>query len=71
MNNNNTTKSNTKPMIVPLPTGPLYLINNREPKVIKYLVDSKNEKLSNTQGIALYRYGASKKSLFVMEVIIS
>jgi hypothetical protein len=56
---NNTTKSdNNKPMIVPLPNGPLYLINDREPKVVENLVNSIDEKLSNIQGIALCRCGA-------------
>jgi CDGSH-type Zn-finger protein/uncharacterized Fe-S cluster protein YjdI len=51
-------------MIVPLSNGPLYLINDREPKVIENLVNSKNEKLSNIQGIALCRCGASKNKPF-------
>jgi CDGSH-type Zn-finger protein len=51
-------------MIVPLPNGPLYLINDREPKVLENLVNSKDEKLSNIQGIALCRCGASKNKPF-------
>jgi CDGSH-type Zn-finger protein len=51
-------------MVVPLPTGPLYLINDREPKVIENLVNSKGEKLSNIQGIALCRCGVSKNKPF-------
>ena len=51
-------------MIVPLANGPLYLINNREPKVVENLVNSKDEKLSNIQGIALCRCGASKNKPF-------
>ena len=51
-------------MIVPLPNGPLYLINDREAKVIENLVNSKDEKLSNIQGIALCRCGASKNKPF-------
>ena len=51
-------------MIVPLSNGPLYLINDREPKVIENLVNSKDEKLSNIQGIALCRCGASKNKPF-------
>ena len=47
-------------MIVPLPNGPLYLINDREIKVIENLENSKGEKLSNIQGI----------SLFVMELMV-
>ncbi len=53
-----------KPMIVPLPNGPLYLINNRENKVVENLVNSKGEKLSNIQGVALCRCGASKNKPF-------
>jgi CDGSH-type Zn-finger protein/ferredoxin len=64
MSNNNTAKSNNKPMIVPLPNGPLYLINDREAKVIENIVNSKDEKLSNIQGIALCRCGASKNKPF-------
>ena len=65
-NNDENTKSNNnnKPMIVPLTNGPLYLINDREPKVIDNLVNSKDEKLSNIQGIALCRCGASKNKPF-------
>ncbi|MGD1837286.1 MAG: CDGSH iron-sulfur domain-containing protein [Nitrososphaeraceae archaeon] len=55
---------NNKPMIVSLPDGPLYLINDREPKVTENLVNSKGEKLSNIQGIALCRCGASKNKPF-------
>lgn len=51
-------------MIVSLPNGPLYLINDRELKVIQNLVNSRDEKLSNVQGIALCRCGASKNKPF-------
>ena len=64
MNNNTNTKLNNKPMIVPLPNGPLYLINDREYKIIENLENSKGEKLSNTIGIALCRCGASKNKPF-------
>lgn len=63
-NFNNNIKSNNKPMIVPLPNGPLYLINDREKKIIENLENSKGEKLSNIQGIALCRCGASKNKPF-------
>jgi CDGSH-type Zn-finger protein len=63
-NDENTKPNNDKPMIVSLPNGPLYLINDREPKVIENLVNSKDEKLSNIQGIALCRCGASKNKPF-------
>jgi CDGSH-type Zn-finger protein len=64
MNKNNIAKSNNKPMIVPSPNGPLYLINNREPKVVENFVNSRDEKLSNIQGIALCRCGGSKNKPF-------
>jgi CDGSH-type Zn-finger protein len=51
-------------MIVSLPNGPLYLINDREKKIIENLENSKGEKLSNIQGIALCRCGASKNKPF-------
>jgi CDGSH-type Zn-finger protein/ferredoxin len=63
-NFNNNIKSNNKPMIVQLPNGPLYLINDREKKIIENLENSKGEKLSNIQGIALCRCGASKNKPF-------
>ena len=62
--NTNSNNNNNKPMIIALPNGPLYLINDREPKVIENLVNSKGEKLSNIQGIALCRCGASKNKPF-------
>ena len=64
MSNNNNTKLDSKPMIVPLPSGPFYLINDREKKIIENLENSKGEKLSNIQGIALCRCGASKNKPF-------
>jgi CDGSH-type Zn-finger protein len=66
LSNNNNKNNNSKdiPMIVPLPNGPLYLINDRESKFVENLVNSKDEKLSNVQGIALCRYGASKNKPF-------
>ena len=64
MSNNNNTKLDSKPMIVSLPNGPLYLINDREKKIIENLENSKGEKLSNIQGIALCRCGASKNKPF-------
>ncbi|NOJ29796.1 MAG: hypothetical protein DA328_06480 [Nitrososphaeraceae archaeon] len=51
-------------MIVPLPNGPLYLINNRENKAVENLVNSKGEKLTNIHGIALCRCGASNNKPF-------
>ena len=63
-NDENTKSNNNKPMIVPFPNGPLYLINDREAKIIENLTNSKDEKLSNIQGIALCRCGASKNKPF-------
>ncbi len=51
-------------MIITLPNGPLYLINDREDKVVENLVNSKGERLANIQGIALCRCGASKNKPF-------
>jgi CDGSH-type Zn-finger protein len=51
-------------MIITLPNGPLYLINDREAKVVENLVNSKGERLANIQGIALCRCGASKNKPF-------
>ena len=51
-------------MIIPLPNGPLYLINDREAKIIENLENSKGERLSNIQGIALCRCGSSKNKPF-------
>jgi CDGSH-type Zn-finger protein len=64
LDNNTNIKSKNKPMIVPLPNGPFYLINDKEKKIIENLENSKGEKLSNTQGIALCRCGASKNKPF-------
>ena len=63
-NNENKESNKNKPMIVSLPNGPLYLINDREAKVVENLVNSNDEKLSNIQGIALCRCGASKNKPF-------
>jgi hypothetical protein len=52
-------------MIIPLSNGPLYLINDREAKVVENLVNSKGERLANIQGIALCRCRASKNNIFL------
>ncbi len=54
----------TKPKILPLPNGPLYLINDTNPKVIDNLQNSEEKTLSTTIGIALCRCGASKNKPF-------
>ncbi len=63
-NDKNDSTQKDKPMIVPLPNGPLYLINDSENKVVENLVNSKGEKLSNIHGVALCRCGASKNKPF-------
>ena len=52
------------PMIRPLPNGPYYLINDREPKVVENLKNFKGESLSTTVGIALCRCGKSNNKPF-------
>jgi CDGSH-type Zn-finger protein len=54
----------SKPKIVPLPNGPLYLINDSEPRSIDNLVNHKGEPLSTVIGIALCRCGQSKNKPF-------
>ncbi len=68
MNNNiiddNSNNKNNKPKLVPLPNGPLYLINDPEPKIVKNIKNSRGEELKNIQGVALCRCGASKNKPF-------
>ena len=54
----------SKPKIVPLQNGPLYLINDSRPKSIDNLVDHNGEPLSTVVGIALCRCGYSKNKPF-------
>ncbi len=54
----------TKPKILALPNGPLYLINDTNPKVIDNLQNSEGKTLSTTIGIALCQCGASKNKPF-------
>ena len=53
-----------KPMILPLPNGPYYLLNDTKPKIVENLQNSKGEPLSTVSGIALCRCGASKNKPF-------
>jgi CDGSH-type Zn-finger protein len=53
-----------KPMILPLPNGPYYLINDIEPRVVENLQNSKGESLSTIRGVALCRCGASNNKPF-------
>ena len=55
---------NLKPRIIPLPSGPYYLINDPNPKVVYNLQDFRGEPLSTTVGIALCRCGKSKNKPF-------
>ncbi|WP_226987253.1 CDGSH iron-sulfur domain-containing protein [Candidatus Nitrososphaera evergladensis] len=49
---------------MPLPNGPLYLVNDSRPKSIDNLVNYKGEPLSTVVGIALCRCGQSKNKPF-------
>lgn len=49
---------------MPLPNGPLYLINDSHPKSIDNLVNHKGEPLSTVVGIALCRCGQSNNKPF-------
>ena len=53
-----------KPKLMPLPNGPYYLINDREPKIVENLQNSKGEPLSTVRGVALCRCGASNNKPF-------
>ncbi|MDN5847796.1 MAG: CDGSH iron-sulfur domain-containing protein [Candidatus Nitrosocosmicus sp.] len=57
-------KSIEKPKILPLPNGPLYLLNDTSPKPIDNLKNSKGETLSTVSGIALCRCRASNNKPF-------
>ncbi|MFB5600985.1 MAG: hypothetical protein ACE5SW_12265 [Nitrososphaeraceae archaeon] len=48
MSYDNKTNSNSKPTIVALQNGQLYLINSREKKIVENLEDSNGKKLSHT-----------------------
>lgn len=64
LNTNKNTKHKNQPIIIPLPNGPLYLINDRKSRIIENLENSRGEKLSSIIGIALCRCGASKNKPF-------
>lgn len=55
---NNDVKLKIIPKIIPLPNGPLYLLNNVEPMVVDNLQNSRREMLFNVRGVALCRCGA-------------
>jgi CDGSH-type Zn-finger protein len=54
----------SRPMILPLPNGPYYLINDMEPKIVENLQNSKGEPLSSIASVALCRCGESKNKPF-------
>jgi CDGSH-type Zn-finger protein len=56
--------SDKKPIIVPLPNGPLYLISDQKPVPVENLQNAKGEPLSSVAGAALYRCGQSKNKPF-------
>lgn len=56
--------SDKKPVIVPLPNGPLYLINDQKPVLVENLQNAKGEPLSAVEGVALCRCGQSKNKPF-------
>ena len=53
-----------KPKFSPLRDGPLYLLNDMEPKVVENLQNYKGEPLSTVRGVALCRCGASNNKPF-------
>lgn len=61
---NNYTELESVPKILPLPNGPLYLLNDLKPVIVENLRNSRGETLYNVRGIALCRCGASKNKPF-------
>ena len=57
-------RTKEKPKISPLRDGPLYLLNDMEPKVVEKLQNYKGEPLSTVGGVALCRCGASNNKPF-------
>jgi CDGSH-type Zn-finger protein/uncharacterized Fe-S cluster protein YjdI len=53
-----------KPKILPLLNGPLYLLNDMQPKIVENIQNSEGKQLSTIVGIALCRCGASKNKPF-------
>ena len=54
----------SKPKIVFIENGPIYLINNPNPSKVDNLENSKGEQLETVSGVALCRCGASKNKPF-------
>lgn len=59
-----TPPASPRPRLVPLPNGPLYLLNSAEPRQVEHLVDSKGQPCSTVPGIALCRCGGSANKPF-------
>ncbi|HEV8404466.1 MAG TPA: CDGSH iron-sulfur domain-containing protein [Nitrososphaera sp.] len=53
-----------KPQIIPVPNGPLYLINSRTPQKVGNLQNSRGEPISKIVSVALCRCGGSKNKPF-------
>ena len=53
-----------KPKIILIENGPIYLINDPNPRKVNNLVNSKGEQLETVSGVALCRCGASKNKPF-------
>lgn len=61
---NNDIKLDPVPKILPLPNGPLYLLNNLKPMIVENLQNSRGEALYNVRGVALCRCGTYKNKPF-------
>src|SRR6185503_5107626 len=53
-----------KPKLMPVPNGPLYLINSQTPQKVENLQNSAGEPISKVVGVALCRCGGSKNKPF-------
>jgi CDGSH-type Zn-finger protein len=54
----------SKPQIIPVSNGPLYLINSQRPENVENLQNSKGEPISKIVNVALCRCGGSKNKPF-------
>ena len=54
----------SKPKIMPVPNGPLYLINSQTPEKVENLQNSRGEQISKIASVALCRCGGSKNKPF-------
>lgn len=53
-----------RPRIIPIPNGPLHLVNSQQPEVVENLRDSKGAPISRVVRVALCRCGISKAKPF-------